>query len=455
VVILLVFGTGDGGSTPLGTIFILNYNQILLKGDHMENILLVGVNTRAVACSLKKLGYTVNSADYFGTMDLRSCADHVKSVLDQKSESSCGRFTQRFNPQLIKDMALEMVDDADGIICCAGSSPSWFPSHKIIGNMDVDGVEDKFSLYSELKKHFRVPETYLPADIQEVREIVGNAPLKKFILKPRSGAGGYGLRILEDRNIGLLDDTHIGLLEDGSSGLLNDLGLLENMDLAPLDDMDPEQNPTDIALEFSSGEWILQEFIEGENISASVLSTEDEVRTILTSTQIIGDTTLGQMEPFGYCGNTIPYTGDMEISELAQKVVGHLSLLGSNGVDFILKNGELYVIEVNPRLQGTFECAELSLDVNMAQAYLDACQGHLMEVPPPQRFAVKMVVHALEPSQVGDLNFPGVCDLPRPGVIIEKGEPMVTVLSSGKVMEDTIYSARRTVQKVYNSINIL
>jgi uncharacterized protein len=396
----------------------------------MENILLVGVNTRAVACSLKKLGYTVKSADYFGTMDLRSCADHVKSVLDQKPGNSCGRFTQSFNPQLIQEMALEMVDDADGIISCAGSSPSVFPSRKIIGNRNVEMVEDKFLLYRELKKHFCVPETYLPADIHDAGEIARNSPLKKFILKPRSGAGGYGVRILKEGNV----------------------GLLENMDLAHLDGMDPEQNLTDIDREFSCGEWILQEFVEGENISASVLSTGDEARTILTSTQIIGDNKLGQIEPFGYCGNNVPYTGDIEISELAQKVVAHLSLIGSNGVDFILKNGELYVIEVNPRLQGTFECAELSLDINMAEAHLKSCQGHMMEVPTPQRFAVKMVVCASERSQVSNLNFPGVYDLPRPGVIIEKGEPMVTVLSSGKVMEDTIYSARRTVQKVYSSI---
>ena len=412
----------------------------------MENILLVGVNTRAVACSLKKLGYTVNSADYFGTMDLRSCADHVESVLDQKPENSCGRFTQRFNPQIIRAMALEMVDDADGIICCAGSSPSWFPAHKIIGNRDVDCVEDKFSLHRELKKHFRVPETYLPADIYEVGEIAGNAPEKKFILKPRSGSGGYGVRILDNRNI--------GLLEDGSSGLFNDVGLLENMDLVSIDDMDPEQNHIDIAREFSSGNWVLQEFIEGETISASVLSTEDKARTILTSTQIIGDTTLGQMEPFGYCGNIVPYTGDIEISELAQKVVAHLSLIGSNGVDFMTRNGEVYVIEVNPRVQGTFECAELSLEVNMAEAHLEACQGHLVEVPTPQRFAVKMVVHAPERSQLGDLNFQGVYDLPCPGVIIEKGEPMVTVLSSGLVAEDTIYSARKVVENVYKSIDL-
>jgi uncharacterized protein len=390
----------------------------------MENILLVGVNTRAVACSLKKLGYTVYSADYFGTRDLRSCADEVESVLNQKPNVSCGKFNQRFNPQLIREMALKMVNDVDGIIACAGSSPSWFPSKKIIGNQDVGSVEDKFSLYQKLKKHFRVPETYLPADIYEAAEIARNSPGKKFILKPRSGAGGYGVRIFNDHD---LEGVH-----DLEGHDLRGMGVTE---------------------EINSHDWIMQEFIDGENISASVLSAEDETRTILTSTQIIGDTMLGQKEPFGYCGNIVPYTSDIKISELASKVVAHLSLIGSNGVDFILKNGELYVIEVNPRLQGTFECAELSLDMNMAQAHLEACQGHLSEVPPPRRFAVKMVVHALERSQVGDLSFPGVCDLPLPGIIIEKGEPMVTVLSSGNVMEDTIYSARKTIEKVYSAVN--
>ena len=426
MVILLVFGTGDGGSTPLGTIFPLNINRIFLRDDLMENILLVGVNTRAVACSLKKLGYTIYSADYFGTQDSKSCTDHSKSVLDQKTDISCGKFTQNFNPHFIHEMALEMVDEADGIICCAGSSPSWFPSSKIIGNKDVKMVEDKFSLFQKLKDSFNLPETYLPADIGDVQEIIQSAMEKKFILKPRYGAGGYGVCMTDD-----LDVSKIGLDERLMLG---------------------ERDLTD---EIESHEWILQEFIDGENISASVLSDGYETRTIITSTQIIGDTKLGQKEPFGYCGNLVPYTGHEKISEIASKVVGHLSLIGSNGVDFISRNGELYLIEVNPRLQGTFECAELSLDVNMAELHLAACQGHLMEVPTPNRFAVKMVVHAQQRSQWSDLNRPGLCDLPHPGVIIEKGEPMVTVLTSNRILEDAVYSAKRLVDMVYKSVQSL
>ena len=383
----------------------------------MEKILVVGANTRAVACSLKKLGYTVYSADYFGVMDLRSCADIVKSVLDQKPQKSCGRFTKRFNPLFIEKMVLEMVDDVDGVICCAGVSPTRFPSHKIMGNFDVDGIEDKFSLFTKLKGDFNIPNTYLVGDIDEANEIASNSPEKKFILKPRYGAGGYGVQILE-------------MLDNGGG----------------------ESEPYGISQKIEDDGWILQEFINGENISASVLSTKSEAQTILTSSQIVGDAELGQIQPFGYCGNIVPHTEDVKIPETAEKVAHHLSLIGSNGVDFIIKNGEIYVVEVNPRLQGTFECAEMTLGVNMAEAHLEACEGHIMKVPHPKKFSVKMIIHAQQRSQVGHLDFEGVHDIPNPGVIIEKGEPLATVLTSSRLRENAVYSARKLVQRVYKSV---
>ena len=377
----------------------------------MEKVLVTGVNTRAVACSLKKLGYTVYSADYFGVMDLKPCVNGYKSFLDQTPGESCGKFTDTFHMENILQLAEEYVSSVDLIICLSGVSPKHFPKRKLQGNYQVDGIDDKYRLYQKFKNKFQYPATFKVCSIEEAQEIAENYQDKSFILKPRSGSGGYGIFEYSE-------------------------GVMDNKDLLEMD-------------------YILQEKIHGLNLSASVLSTGTECEAIITSRQIIGDKTLNPGELYGYCGNITPYTDknvNDELNNTSEEIIRQLKLVGSNGVDYILNEDGLHIIEVNPRLQGTLECAELSLNINMAQAHLEACQGNLIEIPSPERTAVKMIVHAPERSQVANLDLPGVYDLPYQGVIIEKGEPLATVIISGLVREDTIYLVKKMVQRIYRTI---
>jgi uncharacterized protein len=371
----------------------------------MENVLVVGANTRPVACSLKKLGYNVYSADYFCTEDLKPCTDSLKCVLSQIPYSSCGRFSLNFDEEYLAELATILVNEVDFIICCSGSSPQNFPLHKIRGNKDTENIENKYKLFKKLKNRFKIPETYLISGKDEIEEIVKNFKDKSFVLKPIRGTAGMGIRNVE---------------ETGSN--------------------------------FEFKDYILQEKIIGENLSVSTLSTGKEAKTILTSKQIIGKTELGQIEPYGYCGNIVPYNGDQDVGTIAEEVVQSLSLVGSNGVDFILKDDEVYLLEVNPRFQGTIECAEAVLDINMAKAHLKACDGTLMETKSPQRFAVKMIVHARERSMVKKLEGDDVYDIPHENVIIEKGEPVVTVVKAGTVLEDVIHSTQIKVALIYNKL---
>ena len=118
----------------------------------------------------------------------------------------------------------------------------------------------------------------------------------------------------------------------------------------------------------------------------------------------------------------------------------------------IRSGDDIYIIEVNPRFQGTFECAEAALGINMVEAHIKACQGEFMDIPAPKKFAVKMIVFAKERSIVGNLDFEGVYDIPHKNVIIEKGEPVATVVTSNKVLEDAVYSAKLIVGKVYKAL---
>ena len=402
MVILLVFGTGDGGSTPLGT------THLNFIGNSMENVLVVGINTSSVASSLKKLGYNIYSADYFGTCDLQECVNEYKSILKQKAYQSCGYFTENFNSGCIDELAKDFVDYSDYIICLAGSSPENFPKKKIIGNKNIADVENKYKLYKRLKNGFKLPKTFHASDMIEACEIIDNYPDKRFILKPIVGCGGYGIQNWEKK------DEYIDLKE-----------------------------------------FILQEFIEGLNISVSVLSTGSQSHTILSSEQIIGEVNLGQREVYGYCGNIAPLLDDKGAARIGEDVINYLSLKGSNGVDFILRNDDLYLIEINPRPQGTLECAEASLGINMMNAHIEACKGVIMDIPTPKKFAIKMIIHNKKRCIVGDLNFKGVFDIPLENVIIEKGEPLVTVINSKRVLEDAVYSAEKQVDDIYSSLKPL
>jgi len=385
----------------------------------MENILVVGANTRPIACSLKSIGYNVYSVDYFGCQDLKTSVTDFRSLLSQKPFHSCGIFSQKFDSEALLEMAAEFFECSDSIIYSSGVSPLKFPKHKLIGNRHVNTVENKYKLYKHLLKRFegvfKLPETYLVSDLQDAHETADASEAEKFLLKPLEGSGGVGIR-----NLDMID---------------------HNADIR---------------------EAILQEIVEGHDVSASVLSTGDEATTILTTQQLIGNKWLGQKESYGYCGNIAPYTektskstirtDNKSFEEVAEEVAEDLKLIGSNGVDMIIKNGDVYVIEVNPRIQGTFEVSEVALGINLAKAHIMACEGDLIDVPEPKKFAVKMIVFAKKRSAVGNLNMNGLNDIPTPNVIIEEGEPVSTVLTSGKILEDTIYSAKRVVNGVYENL---
>lgn len=382
----------------------------------MENVLVVGANTRPVACSLNQAGYNVYSSDYFGCEDIKPCVKEFRSILKSTPHESTGFFSEKFSQDKLQEIADEFIDDVDHIICCSGADPKQFPKTKVLGNRNISNVENKYKLYKTLKKRFsgliKVPETYFVDSLEEAHEIVMDQPMKKFLIKPIHGNGGVGI--------------------------INFTSQVTTMDFNGV---------------------LLQEIVDGPNISASVISNVDEARTILINWQLIGKKSLGQLENYGYCGNITPYNGmDQKsidnLKTISEDIILKLGLIGSNGLDIIIKDNDPYLIEINPRIQGSFEVAELSLGINMAQTHINACNDSLIEIPKPKCFAMKQVVFAMERSLIGDVNQPGIYDLPTKNTIIEKGEPVATVINSGKILENTLKTGNELVSSLYQNIHV-
>lgn len=370
----------------------------------MEKLLLIGINTRSMVNSALKLNYDIYSASYFSTSDAPAIKNQ-KIVLKEQCDESCGVFDSQFNSQTLLEISNDYLDEVDNIIPISGVSPSDFSKKhqkKILGNKDVGNVEDKFRFYRNIKDEFSTPVTFRLSDVGEAREINNNYPDAQFILKPLQGSGGYDVNLLNN-----------------------------NADL-----------------QFNEGEFILQEYINGISLSSSVLSTESEAKTI-TSSRLLTANDFEENCSFKYVGNILPltnksimagikYTDEItkQLETTSQKLIQKFKLIGSNGVDYILNEKGLYVIEINPRIQGTFECVEKAFGINMLEAHINACKGEIIEIPHPEYYSYKKIIYSPTRMKYQKIDLDNIYDLPHIGSITEKSEPLLTVIDKDRYFKN-------------------
>ena len=366
----------------------------------MKKLLLIGIDTRSMLNSALKLDYNIYSASYFSTSDT-PIIKNQKIVLNEKDGESCGSFEDQFSSQNILEISKDYLDEVDYIIPISGVSPSEFPNkykRKILGNKDIGNIENKFEFFKEIKDEFLTPMTFRLTDMDEAFEINKLYDDVQFILKPVQGSGGYGLNLLDNA-------------ED---------------------------------LQFSDGEFVLQEYVEGINLSSSVLANGSDAKCIM-NTRLLTEHDFEKNNSFRYIGNILPLTkesimanvNDMEkitdeMNTTSEMLGRKFKLLGSNGVDYILSEKGLYVIEINPRIQGTFECVEKSLGINMLEAHIKASQGEIIEIPKPQYYSYKKIIYSPARMKYEKIDLDNIYDLPHIGSITEKEEPLLTIIDKDK-----------------------
>ena len=411
----------------------------------MENLLLMGIDTRPMVNSALKLDYKTFSISYFKTVDFK-VPYAEKHVLDQESVISCGRFEENYSPEKLLELSKDFLfqnhdeDEIDKIVLTTGINTKNFSGEfkkfrKIVrSNKNTECVENKFKFFNKLKNKFNVPLTFQPSDVGELNEILQQYSDNQFILKPLQGSGGLG----------------IFLLNNESSHELKQLN--------------------EICQNISLENYILQEYIEGTNVSSSVLSSHDDIKNLINS-RLITEHDLGN-DSYEYSGNILPldensfkmfngYRTEIDADELndemrntSEDLIKEFDLIGSNGVDYILdKNGELKVIEINPRFQGTYELVENSLGINLLDAHIKACEGEIIDIPNPKQYSIKKIIYARKQVNIGNLNIPNVYDIPYEGVKIEKDQPLVTIISSNEDLKTAINDAKIAEDKVYENID--
>ena len=363
----------------------------------MKRLLLAGVSTRAAAESAARAGFAVTAIDAFGDLDQHPS---VKVVATE------GAFTARGAAEAARRI------DCDAVVYLAN-----FENHPRAVNVLAEGralwgnppavirrVRNPALLADALRKRgFASPEVRLPA---APKRALGSpardggkpdATSVQYLLKPLASGGGQRIRPWRSG-----DDVPRGCY--------------------------------------------LQELIEGTPGSVVFVAAGGRAVPIGLSRQLVGDQAFGA-SGYQYCGNILA-DPDAALADtagaLARAVTEEFGLVGLNGIDFIVRDGIPYAVEVNPRWCASMELVERARGLPVLAAHAAACaDGKLPDVDLWTKRGAgrepafgKAVVYARQDVAIGDthawLARDDIRDIPHPGERIRAGRPVCTVFATGR-----------------------
>ncbi|MFX1564746.1 MAG: ATP-grasp domain-containing protein [Promethearchaeota archaeon] len=397
----------------------------------METVLVVGFNVRPMARSAKKAGYRVLAVDFWGDLDLSEWADKHTAILHQQPNERPDRPKGPTADSLVigTQHLLEKHGPVDFILAGGGfdDQPKAWENLSKLGRL-VGNPPDKLCRARDRKLTQKIanisgatiPQGYEACEANQFRWATNQLDLP-IIVKPKFGSGGFQSRILRTEQ---------------------DLDRYSAYHLFTAD------NPV-----------LIQELIQGTDASVSLLCSGDAAIAVSINEQLIGLAELGKGRTKAYCGNIVPLKAPkIQIKKLVRisELMGtHLELLGSNGIDFVIDHqGTVHFMEINPRFQATIEALELVSNVNVVTYHIEACKGNLpAKRPVLHGYCTRLIVYAKSTCKIPNLsNFPGVVDIPIPGSVAERGDPMCTVNHIAESREKALAGAWDIANTIYQHL---
>ena len=196
-----------------------------------------------------------------------------------------------------------------------------------------------------------------------------------------------------------------------------------------------------------------QEVVHGTPASVCCVTDGTHARAVAVNEQLLRG---GEDAAYGFSGSVTPFIHPHvdEMVRHAEKIASASGCVGTIGVDFVV--GEKpYVIEVNPRFQGTADTVEMATGINLFSLHVDACEGRIPEkMPEPRQFAARKILFARDDLLVGrdvsSLSF--VADVPWKGSVVEKGGAIVSVYGWGPSRRDAILMLDKHISTVQQYI---
>jgi predicted ATP-grasp superfamily ATP-dependent carboligase len=378
----------------------------------MQNILVIGFDTRNIVCSASRAGYTVCSIDAFCDLDLQECA-YASALLECRTLKEL----HQLNVSRIKDQMAEFGLEFDALVPGSGLEMldhKDFPFSVLASSPDaMQKASDKLYLSKRLEVlGIPHPRCYSPEELDAIEYPV--------MVKPASGGGGIFNRVARSRQ-----------------------ELLVSLD--ELYGLNPELTEQTV---------VIQEFLEGIPSSVSLLSTKNEALSLAVNEQLIGIPWLSRL-PFAYCGNITPFRTDQaeEMEALAEELVLDFKLQGSSGVDFLVTETGPIVLEINPRFQGSLDTVEEAMNINLFEAHAGCFRGELPEKPEAKCFAARGIIYSdrglfIDRKLMDVILREKSADIPSEGTVTEPDGPLTSLLACASTREEAVLSLKRGANRI-------
>lgn len=211
--------------------------------------------------------------------------------------------------------------------------------------------------------------------------------------------------------------------------------------------------------------FLLQQYLPGRPCSMGFIANGRDAVVLGVSEQWIGRPEFGGRD-FAYCGNIYPLPehegaagADLmdKLTAIATALTREFGLVGLNGVDFILAEGQAWPVEVNPRYTASMELMEWATGFSMFDWHVRAVCEDVLPVPAVvqhaqnQAYYSKAILYAERDCRAPDLSDwadRGIRDVPFPGEEIPAGSPVCTVLASNTTPDACYARLMRKVEQL-------
>ncbi len=186
-----------------------------------------------------------------------------------------------------------------------------------------------------------------------------------------------------------------------------------------------------------NGYW--QRYLAGRSMSVLFAANVDRVEIVGINQQWCMDTEDGEQFTFAGIASHAEISDEnrRHLEHYVKKLSAFYALQGLNSLDFILHDGVCYVLEINARISASAQLYGKSILLK----HLYACLGQLADaIELAQSPGAYQIVYAQKKLVIPDaLNWlEWTADRPCAGAIVGAGEPICSIIASGKNSEQVL-----------------